>query len=402
MKKGILGLALITTCIAITSCNVEYVANRYQVEVFYLNNEFVEPLHTSVLLTLYSDKNKQEDAKTVEYLEKEQSNFSSMIKDVHMKFDRDHNYDVSNIKTINDSYGTNNVIEIDDGLRYVLQTGIEMTSLTNGYFNIGMGTIIDAWGDKFDIPGLIGTDIDENTLNYALANVPTVEEVSNMLTFTENGVIFNKVDNKNVVISLGGISKGYAIDYTSNYLKDIKESALISCGSSSIATVNDNPIRGTWNIGLRLPIIDYFQTKMAMTISLKGSNNLSCSADNEKNFIKNNEDGTTTVRHHILNPYTGYPENYHRQVFLSSSNTSGTVLDALSTALMNVESIEDIKAIVSNVEDYYNSTIEFCVFNDSQANNKFDIYITNNLNNSIYVSEQGSSLSDDIVNITII
>ena len=68
------------------------------------------------------------------------------------------------------------------------------------------------------------------------------------------------------------------------------------------------------------------------------------------------DDGT--VRCHILNPYTGYSENYYSIVTVLSE--SAMVSDVLSTALFSIEDSELSIDIIKAVENEYNVNVDVC------------------------------------------
>ena len=92
----------------------------------------VSPFDTQILLQLYSSPS---NAITFS------QDFDFLIKKYHALFDRYYSYTIdgekiNNVKTINDSYGTNEAIKVDDILFETLKEAIEFTKETNGLFNI--------------------------------------------------------------------------------------------------------------------------------------------------------------------------------------------------------------------------------------------------------------------------
>ena len=133
-------------------------------------------------------------------------------------------------------------------------------------------------------------------------------------------------------------------------------------------------VRDYWAIGIASPYKDAFGVKAIANLQIKGTYTLSVSGDYESCY--KTEDGI--IRHHILNPHTGYPENHYRVVSLKSTARS-EVLDGLSTALFSISSIDKVLEIVSNVEERFN--IEIALMLEKEVNKekkKIDLYVTEN------------------------
>ena len=78
-------------------------------------------------------------------------------------------------------------------------------------------------------------------------------------------------------------------------------------------------------------------------------------------------------RHHILNPYSGHSEDYYRSLTLFSESRPD-VLDALSTALFNIDDFNVINEIINDTELTYNINIDF-MFQKEVSDKKVDIYL---------------------------
>ena len=138
---------------------------------------------------------------------------------------------------------------------------------------------------------------------------------------------------------IGGFSKGYVVDQIYNELTKYNTSFMVSAGSSSIMAYVYEDEGISWKVGSKDP-----NNKDSLLYAYPLMNEFtSSSGDYEQYYI--NEDNI--LRHHILNPYTGYSENYYRAVELKSNKNSGAI-DALSTAIF---SIGDIDQIIDTLED---------------------------------------------------
>ena len=114
-------------------------------------------------------------------------------------------------------------------------------------------------------------------------------------------------------------------------------------------------------------------------IKLDNTYTLSVSGDYESSY-KTSEG---IIRHHILNPYSGYPENYYRVVSVKSTSRSD-ILDGLSTALFSIESTEKVKEIVNKVEEQFNIEIPVLLEKEIDKENKqIVLYLTESYDNHI-------------------
>ena len=349
----------------------------------------VQPFNTIVALRTYCQKDSSEIYPT----------FNKEMQRLHILFDRYNDFvdsegnNIVNLKTINESYGTGEKIVVDQDLIDLLNLSIELSELTEGYFNPTMGELIDTWNYRIE-------DGEKYTRYspYCFEDEdPTVEDISssksNMIPYTElskylvindedNTVEFKKYqDAQKITLSLGAIAKGYAVEKTKAFVESFNVPALINGGSSSSYALgnNPNPNRDYWLIGIASPYKVAGSIKAIATLKIEGTYTLSVSGDYESCF--KNKEGI--IRHHILNPYSGYPENNYRVVSLKSTIRSD-VLDGLSTALFSITSLEKINEIVKNVEEKYG--IEIAVLLEKEidpTNKKIDIYVTSNYDSMI-------------------
>lgn len=231
-------------------------------------------------------------------------------------------------------------VAVPEDLRRVVRRGIEIGQMTDGAFDITWAALWGLWDFKSQPP-----------------RVPTEDEISSRLGLIdyasvriddEMGTVF--LPREGMLIGLGGIAKGYALDRAGEALREAGvTSFLISAGGQVLVGEERDGrggggVGGAWRIGIRDPrgeAEDYFaQIDLANT-------SLSTSGDYERFFVV---DGVRY--HHVLDPRTGRPSRGVRSVTVISADA--TLGDALSTSLMLlgverglslVESLDDVEAI---------------------------------------------------------
>lgn len=285
-------------------------------------------LSTYIDIEIYaSDEQKCEEAYT--YIEK-------TYKDIHILADSSNSYEGNNnIYTINN---TNDEVIVDSRLFDLLDYAIYYNEVTNGYFNPFMGDL---------------NNIYKNVIkNSDISNLPTEEMVTLEINKTNNTKLILDKEKLSVTrigdakIDLGAIAKGYATQLVKEYLLEngITE-YLINAGASSISLGEKNN-SSYYNVGINN--ID--------NVVLKVKNRDIGTSSILEQYININD----TIYHHIINPFTGKPENLYDIVTVIG--TDSILLDAVSTAMMSMslEMIEEFSLEMDiNVLVYKDSKLVF-------------------------------------------
>ena len=233
---------------------------------------------------------------------------------------------------------TDQTIEIAKDLYDLLSLGVELYELTNGYFDMSIGKIIDVWKIIIDEYELNGQVVPKETIEYALNKVETIDVI-------EDPIVLNIVDDKyfvtvkyGVKIDLGALAKGYVTQLAADYLNDLGfNTYLISGGGSSMLYGQGNPSTedGSYRTGLINPqdVIDNadiigYRPKNYGIYTAKNYNFTTSGSYNQYILSEN------VMYHHIISPKTKRPENYY--LTLSIVGTDAGLNDGLSTALFSM------------------------------------------------------------------
>jgi thiamine biosynthesis lipoprotein len=218
----------------------------------------------------------------------------------------------SPLSAVNAAAGSHPVAVPQD-LRSVIERGLEIGAMTGGAFDITWAALWGTWDFRAAEPTV--PDPDEISRRAALVDFRRVE------IDDDAGTVY--LPDPGMVIGLGGIAKGWALDRCAEALRARGiDSFLISAGGQMMlgGMRGDRP----WRVGIRDPRggpTDYF-SRLELTDTSVGS-----SGDYERFFIL---DGVRY--HHVLDPATGMPARGLRGVTVICPDA--TLADALSTALM--------------------------------------------------------------------
>ncbi|MCI5744988.1 MAG: FAD:protein FMN transferase [Erysipelotrichaceae bacterium] len=397
-SKNKISLIIILICLcSCNSLNGEWKAmSVLENSILTSSNIKVSPFNTYMNLYYYFDKN---EANIDDSFADISSIFTNSIVKYHKQFDRhydyydDNNELITNIKRINESYGSSKAVKCSDELYELLKIGVEAFHLTDGMFNIFTGGLTSFWeyvledicnyGDIMQLDPYY-SDIQANNISKLLSVIPkTNDEINRQLTFDDDNktVTFNRIDldesendsvniiiDDNVcltiplkpIISVGGVAKGFATDLAKDSLvKSGYTKGYISSGGSSISTLS-KPIYEKKDKGHKISVINpkastIFEKEVAFSIYFQDEFNFSTSGNytTNKSYVLNTNEGSI-YRHHILNPFTGEAENYYCQVSVFSNTFSSAFLDCFSTALMNL-SIEDGALLRKKIKDAFPS-----------------------------------------------
>ncbi len=249
---------------------------------------------------------------------------------------QDEDSDVSRINAAEGAFVT-----VDEETLALLAIGISYGDLSNGKFDITIGTLSDLW----DISGLSENLSSEN--KEADASVlPTEDEIAEALSHVDyqkieirDGQV--RLTDPEAKLDLGAIAKGYIADRMKEYLTEAGiTSGIINLGGN-VLTIGEKADGSSYTIGIQKPFAD--QGEVIETVSIRDLSVVS-SGVYERYFTV---DGTRY--HHILDTATGYPydNGLYEVSIISESSVDG---DALSTACFSL-GLEDGMALVDSLDD---------------------------------------------------
>lgn len=219
----------------------------------------------------------------------------------------------SELYNLNNSEGK--WIEVSPQLLDVLKYAVRIAEITDGNFDPTVGRLVSLWGFN-----------SENSRNWHLPSSQQIADVLPMVGYKNIQFDGNKVRLTNGVwIDLGGIAKGYAVQLLVNFAKesDPDSTGYVDIGGD-IGIIGPKYGNQPWVIGVRNPD--------------GGPNDVIVYVDLYKGYIATSGDYERYITidgkryYHILNPKTGYSQNYFQSVTSISDN--GMISDAFSTAAM--------------------------------------------------------------------
>lgn len=277
--------------------------------------EYTDTLFDTVIsVTLYdtSDKDILEECK-------------SLCQTYDKLFDK--NQEESDIYKINHSNG--HAVTVSDDTIALLETGIYYSDLSDGAFDITIGSISNLWDFKSEEHKIPET----SEIKHAKAHV----DYENLILH-ENTVQLKDPDS---MVDVGAIAKGYIADRLKDYLEEQGvQNALINLGGN-VQTIGSKPDGSDYNIGIQKP---FDESGLPITSVAISDQSMVTTGIYQRYFEANGR-----LYHHILDPNTGAPcENnlYSVTIIADSSLTA----DALSTTCYLL-GYEDGMHLINQLED---------------------------------------------------
>ena len=351
----------------------------YNIDVRDQNQTKLDPFYT-IFFANYEAKAPLEEKEEVSRILTEE------VQRLHPYADRHHDFidselqTIQNLKVLNASMGSDQWIPIDDVFYDLLSEAKLMTGFTNGAFNMFMGAISDYWDDLLDNPyyRLFYRELDPAyqplqrlALEHLLQFVPMSSEAINetLELKIEAGQAFAKFNGYQgaqtgeLKITLGAIAKGFANDVMANRLEDLGYTrGYISNGTSSITTLGqrygNTPYR--WQVASPHPSAEF-----AFSIEKAGRHSLSTSGAYSGFSMPLGSE--KILRHHIIDPQTGYPSKPAIELNVISQTYPAGRLDALSTAMMTMTKSEALVLRSEIIEQGYDLEMAWVEVNDDQV-----------------------------------
>jgi thiamine biosynthesis lipoprotein len=200
----------------------------------------------------------------------------------------------------------------------LIQRGLDLSQRSGGTFDITWAALWGVWDFKAEVPLLPDPQLLEARLKKVDYRRVEVDEDSGTLRLPEEGML----------IGLGGIAKGYALDRAGEALRARGVDSFNLSAGGQVLTAGLAHLEGEaprpWRVGIRDPrggVEDYFASIEVSDASI------ATSGDYERFFML---DGVRY--HHILDLRTGKPARVARSATVLCAEA--TLADALSTALM--------------------------------------------------------------------
>ena len=271
--------------------------------------------YTAPYLTLF------DTLTTIKGFAESEAKFQAMVQKIHDELEEYHqlfdiynDYDIPNLKTVNDSAGVAPV-KVDERIIALLLDCKAYYELTNHKVNAAMGSILSLWHDA-------RTHGINDPVNAALPDTNALLLAAEHMDFS--CVVINEADSTvfitdpDVSLDVGAVAKGWAAQRVA---ENAPSGLLISVGGNVCATGPKDESGTPWVVGIQNPdSSDYLHT-IYLT---KGS--VVTSGDYQRAYTV---DGKSY--HHIIDPDTLYPSAYWRSVTIVCEDSG--LADALSTAL---------------------------------------------------------------------
>ncbi len=228
----------------------------------------------------------------------------------------------SELFELNSSYEKGIYYEISNVLYTAIFEGFNICKDSGGALDITIRPLADVW----NIEGTGISDFvvpDEDCIENALENVG----YENIMLISDNELNNNiNISKDNLVIDLGALGKGYALDYVKPLLDSSEITGAVICVGGSVMVYGSKTDGSRFKIGVRNPkgdmddMIGYLELPAGSTMCI------STSGDYEKYIM---HDGKKY--HHILDRNTGYPADSGLSA-VTVVCQNGLYSDALSTA----------------------------------------------------------------------
>ncbi|MDA3893477.1 MAG: FAD:protein FMN transferase [Salinivirgaceae bacterium] len=228
----------------------------------------------------------------------------------------------------------------------------EISTITNGAFDMTVAPVVNAWGFGFD----------ESTI----ADSANIDSLMQFVGFNKirlsNGKIIK--ETKGVMLDASAIAKGYGVDIASELLESKGVTNYMVEIGGEVRAKGKNAKSLYWRIGIDKPIDDPTVSQRELQAIVSIENKSLATSGNYRQFYE--KDGIKYS--HTIDPRTGYPA---RNQLLSASVLGNDCMtaDAFATAFMVIGLEKSIK-LVNNL-DYLEA---YFIYTDSSK--QYFIYET--------------------------
>ena len=280
---------------------------------------------TATVITGYEETKEEFDSVVGE--------ISKIFDKYHKLYDIYHKYEgVNNMAVINDA---NAPVNVADEIIDLMVFSEEMYELTEGKFNVAMGSVLSIWHD-YRKEGKRLPPMDK------LMAAAEHTDMDDVVIDRENGTVF--LPDGNMRLDVGAVAKGYACEMAAQYLIENGISGYVINAGGNVRTVGTKPDGSAWTVGIENPDREDGENPYIAYLTLKGQS-LVTSGSYQRFYTVDGKN-----YHHIIDPDTLMPAEKYLSVSVLC-NDSG-MADALSTALFNMDH-EDGVRLVNTLSDVH-------------------------------------------------
>ncbi len=247
---------------------------------------------------------------------------------------------------------------VDAYFKFCFEKAIEVSSSTDGAFDITVGPLVNAWGFGLKKKGKVDSAMIDSLKHF----------VGYQLVSLKNKKVIKK--DPRIQIDLNALAQGYSVDLIADFLKSKKiKRFLVEIGGEVYAN-DPKPNGDLWKVGIEKPVVEEGSENELKAIALIKNIAINTSGNNHKFFIENG------IRYsHEINPKTGYPA---RNTLLSATVFAKDCItaDAYATAFM-VMGLEKTKLFLEK----HAELMAYLIYSDEKGN--YQIYQSEKLKGMI-------------------
>lgn len=227
--------------------------------------------------------------------------------------------EVSRLYEVNSTYSVTDNVHLDNELYEVINDSLDICNSSRGALDITLRPLLNLWNiesatkDSFFIPS--DDDIANQLENVGYENIKLTEDEKSI-----------SISKGNMIIDLGAVGKGYALDVVRDTIKKYNLDGCIVSVGGSVIVCGSKPDESEWKVGIRNPQGNIDDMIGYLTFPAGSDICVSTSGDYEK-YIEHQG----KIYHHIIDRTTGFPaDSGLASVTVVCEN--GLFSDGLSTA----------------------------------------------------------------------
>ncbi|OEF98164.1 FAD:protein FMN transferase [Desulfuribacillus alkaliarsenatis] len=312
-KRFFIVLLLLT--LVLTGCSKE----SQQVEYQRYATNFLDTFDTVVQVIGFTES----EAEFYEYVDEIESRFW----DFHKLFDKYNTYTgINNVKTINDNAGIQPV-EVEQEIIDLILFAKEWYGRTYGKMNIAAGSLIKVWDDVMEHALYVDYDSAYLPPQADLEIASEHIDINNIIVDEQAMTVY--LADSNMSLDFGAIAKGYAAEIVGREMieKGFISGAIISGGNWKILGEPLASDRDYWIAAIQNPDVPYALDESGILERVQLTDQSIDTSGDYQRYVM-----VEDIRvHHIIDPDTLMPGNYHRGVTVLAENSG--IADYLSTEL---------------------------------------------------------------------